>query len=255
VFEAVQALLKEKTVERSTIRASSPSLLTGRIFDDRNNPMTPTHANKKGVRYRYYVSHALLQGQKAETGSVARVSAPDVELLIASAIRAACDANENASDRELIRERLAKAIVRRDHIAIKLRQGDDGDEPSETDDAPMLSIPFTPNLRLRKGIAHAPSGGDAIDEATRSALLIAIARSREWVDAIIADRTTDFATVSEREKLAERHVRFLAPLAYLSPRIIEAIAEGRAPADLTVTRLVRGLPMVWAEQEKQLGFA
>jgi DNA invertase Pin-like site-specific DNA recombinase len=79
VFESVQALLKEKTVERSTIRASSPSLLTGRIFDDRNNPLTPTHANKKGVRDRYYVSHALLQGQKAEIGSVARVAAPRAE--------------------------------------------------------------------------------------------------------------------------------------------------------------------------------
>jgi hypothetical protein len=45
------------------------------------------------------------------------------------------------------------------------------------------------------------------------------------------------------------------PLAYLSPRIIEAIAEGRAPADLTVTRLARNLPTLLADQEKQLGFA
>jgi site-specific DNA recombinase len=49
-------------------------------------------------------------------------------------------------------------------------------------------------------------------------------------------------------------VRFLAPLAYLSPRIIEAIAEGRAPVDVTVTRLVRNLPAVGADQDKQLGF-
>ena len=49
--------------------------------------MTPTHANKKGVRYRYYVSHALLQGQKADAGSVARVSAPDVEKLVIDALR------------------------------------------------------------------------------------------------------------------------------------------------------------------------
>ncbi len=145
--------------------------------------------------------------------------------------------------------------MRRDHIAIKLRRGDAGDEPSETDDAPMLLIPFKPNLQLRKGVAHAPSGGGAMDEATRSTLLMAIARSQAWVDTITADRTPDFTTISGRENLAERHFRFLAPLAYLSPRIIEAIAEGRAPADLTVTRLVRGLPMVWAEQEKQLGFA
>ena len=94
-----------------------------------------------------------------------------------------------------------------------------------------------------------------MDEATRSALLVAVARSKAWVDMIIKDPATDIGTIAKRENLAERHVRFLAPLAYLSPRIIEAIAEGRAPADLTVTRLVRNLPTIWAEQEKQLGFA
>ena len=63
------------------------------------------------------------------------------------------------------------------------------------------------------------------------------------------------STRSSKIRQAERHVRFLAPLAYLSPRIIEAIAEGQPPAGLTVTRLVRNLPTVWADQEKQLGFA
>jgi hypothetical protein len=48
LFDAVQTRLKEQAVARSAIRSSSPSLLAGRIFDDRNNPMTPTHANKKG---------------------------------------------------------------------------------------------------------------------------------------------------------------------------------------------------------------
>jgi hypothetical protein len=27
----------------------------GRMFDDRGNRMTPSHSNKAGVRYRYYV--------------------------------------------------------------------------------------------------------------------------------------------------------------------------------------------------------
>jgi hypothetical protein len=35
--------------------------------------------------------------------------------------------------------------------------------------------------------------------------------------------------------------RHLAPLAFVSPRIVEAIANGSAPADLTVTRLARAL--------------
>jgi site-specific DNA recombinase len=70
---------------------------------------------------------------------------------------------------------------------------------------------------------------------------------------IINDPAIDFGRLANQEKLAERHLRFLAPLAYLSPRIIQAIAEGRAPADLTVTRLVRNLPLTWAKQEQQLG--
>jgi len=59
--EAVQQRLQDGAVARSKIRRSSASLLVGKMFDDRNNPMTPTHAKKQSVRYRYYVSHALLR--------------------------------------------------------------------------------------------------------------------------------------------------------------------------------------------------
>jgi site-specific DNA recombinase len=205
--------------------------------------------------YRYYVSHALLQGQASEAGSVPRISAPDVETLIANALRANSDADDDASDREIIENHLGRAIVCRDQITITLRSGDVPDAANNQNDGLTISVPFTPTLPLRKGISHSPSGNHAMDDATRAALLTAIARSRAWVDTIVKDPATDTGTIAKRENLAERHVRFLAPLAYLSPRIIEAIAEGRATADLIVTRLVRNLPTVWADQEKQLGFA
>ena len=38
------------------------------------------------------------------------------------------------------------------------------------------------------------------------------------------------------------------PLAFVAPRVIEAIADGTAPADLTVTRLAKALPSKWADQ-------
>jgi hypothetical protein len=151
--------------------------------------------------------------------------------------------------------RLERAVVHRDHIEITLRSGDFRGAANDQNDGLTISVPFTATLPLRKGISHTPSRGQAIDEATRSALLMAIARSRAWVDTMVKDPGTDIGTIAKRENLAERRVRFLTPLAYLSPRIIEAIAEGRASADLTVTRLVRNLPAVWADQEKQLGFA
>ena len=76
--EFAQARMAEQTVRRKEARTSSPAILTGLIFDDRDHPMSPSHTNKKGVRYRYYVSHALLQNRKANADSIARVSAPDV---------------------------------------------------------------------------------------------------------------------------------------------------------------------------------
>ena len=60
---AVQAKLAERAVQRKLTQSRSPSILAGLIFDDRGNPMSPSHANKKGVRYRYYVSQALLQSR------------------------------------------------------------------------------------------------------------------------------------------------------------------------------------------------
>jgi site-specific DNA recombinase len=92
-----------------------------------------------------------------------------------------------------------------------------------------------------------------MDEARRVSLLTAIARARDGIETIVKNHALDFAAIARREGLAERHVRFLAPLAYLSPRVIEAIAEGHAPAGLTVTRLARNLPLAWADQEEQLG--
>ena len=42
---------------------------------------------------------------------------------------------------------------------------------------------------------------------------------------------------------------------FLSPKIVEAIAEGRQPPDLTVLHLTRGidLPLLWRAQEQAIG--
>jgi len=59
-----------------------PSLLSGLLFDDRGNPMSPSHATKKNLRYRYYVSQALPQYRAHEGGSVVRIPAKTVEDLV-----------------------------------------------------------------------------------------------------------------------------------------------------------------------------
>jgi hypothetical protein len=51
-----------------------------------------------------------------------------------------------------------------------------------------------------------------------------------------------------------RSVQRLLRLGFLSPRLVEAIAEGRQPPDLTVIKLTRriDLPAIWNAQEQLL---
>jgi site-specific DNA recombinase len=68
LFDAVQAKLKDQRNNHTIARGKSESLLIGRIYDDRGNRMTPTHAHKAGIKYRYYLSSPLLQGQSDRAG-------------------------------------------------------------------------------------------------------------------------------------------------------------------------------------------
>src|SRR5947208_218383 len=117
-FEAAQAKLNASAVERRVRIKDLPAILTGRIFDDRGNRMTPTHTNKQGVRYRYYVSHAILQKQDAKAGSVPRVPAHEIEALVVDAVKGQ-SSNHNKdgiqdqlNDRERIEQRIERIIVK-----------------------------------------------------------------------------------------------------------------------------------------------
>jgi site-specific DNA recombinase len=104
-----------------------------------------------------------------------------------------------------------------------------------------------------KGIVHTPSANSAMKPASRDALLAAIAKARGWIDDIRLGRIASLAEIAKREGRGERHIRLLAPLAFVSPRLIAAILDGTAPADLTVTGLAKALPYSWVKQEHSVG--
>ena len=103
-WEAVQRQLTSQAARaRGQASAQSPSLLAGLIVDEAGAPLTPTHANKKGRRYRYYVSRALVAGPKAEpapstsdraprksdaTTNTWRLPANEIEMLVIEAVYA-----------------------------------------------------------------------------------------------------------------------------------------------------------------------
>jgi hypothetical protein len=250
VFDRVQAMLAERTVARTLKRANSPHLLTGVIFDDRGNPMSPTHANKKGVRYRYYTSHALLQRRKEDAGSVPRVSAPEIEAVVCDALRRENSAVEEISDKDIIAQHLSKMVIRRDGIEVQLQRDPDGEEVGS---ASKLVIPFAPTMAPQKGIPREPIENDHMDEVSRESLLNAIRRACRWVQTVRSGEAKSFDEIAAAEGIGERHVRWLTPLAFLSPRVLTAILDGSAPAGLTVGRLAKVLPHSWAAQEESFG--
>ena len=88
LWDSVQKTLAANRVERATgARAKAPSLLAGMVFDAESHRLTPTHAVKKGARYRYYVSTSLITGAAGSRSGGRRIPADDLEGLVIDRLR------------------------------------------------------------------------------------------------------------------------------------------------------------------------
>ncbi len=88
LWDQAQQQLAANRINRAIgTEAAQPSLLAGLIYDDAGERMTPSHANKKGVRYRYYVSKTLFQGSRHNAPRGRRVPAGDLESLVEERLR------------------------------------------------------------------------------------------------------------------------------------------------------------------------
>jgi DNA invertase Pin-like site-specific DNA recombinase len=85
--EVQRKLAANRHWSRGRSGATHVSLLAGLIYDDTGARMTPTHANKKGTRYRYYVSPGLVRGNRRQAPHGRRVPAGDLERLVEERLR------------------------------------------------------------------------------------------------------------------------------------------------------------------------
>jgi len=88
LWNAVQAQLAANNAERNSgTHTRQPSLLAGMLFDGDGNRMTPTHATKNGMRYRYYVSRPLIARDQTERSAGLRIQAREIEQGVTSRLR------------------------------------------------------------------------------------------------------------------------------------------------------------------------
>ena len=257
LFDAVQRRLDEQRTNHTTTRASSESLLMGRIFDDRGNRMTPSHARKDGKRYRYYLSSALSQGRPEHAGSVRRIPAPEIETLVIDAVRKRLNESTPVTDYDLINTNVGRVEVQAAQIVIKLARKGDRTTDRKSNNA-ILYVPWkkTNLKRRREIIAPAASNQDVrpIRSETRLALVTSIACGRRWLDEIITGAAADVEQIAAREKCSVRQVNMTISLAFLSPTLVKAAIDGRLPRGIGIARL-RDAPAEWSKQHAMLGLS
>src|SRR5437660_12707853 len=194
LFEAVQAKLAAQAVTRRCRLRGSPAILSGRLFDNRGNRMSPTHANKGGARYRYYVSQAVLQRKPPPAGSISRVAAAEIEALVITALRnqlRASGAGEQLPDNdlELLERHLERVTLTSNHLELRLRQSLAATEADNNGSSTprianvTMTVPWTsPVPPAVKGIIRVPAHNTPMTPSRRDTLLLAIAKARSWLD-------------------------------------------------------------------------
>ena len=159
-------------------------ILSGRLFDNGGNRMSPTHANKGGARYRYYVSQAVLQGKPPPPGLVSRVPAAEIEALVVTALRNHLNASGAGeplpdNDHDLLERHLERVTLTPNHLELRLRQIV---EPAQAHDpannsagrpiasVTTMAVPWTsPVPAAVKGIIHVPAHNTPIKASHREA--------------------------------------------------------------------------------------
>ena len=282
-WDRVQQQLKSQTRARRISQPDDHCFLAGKLYDDRGNRMSASHASKGGRRWRYYVSRAALTGRKQDAGSIVRVPASEIENRITRAIgthlavqaaiaiddhhinHSVLGANQAIPQHEQtrrlrrdppteddVRNAIERATVSAKRIEIVLSES----IVAEGQDR-VLTLPWTrPSSRRRREIIQCVGEAQqplrAMRTKARSGFIKALRDAHRWLDELLVDPTQTIESLAIREGKSERSIRMTLSLAFMSPALAEAAMEGRLPRGFCIKRLT-DLPMLWSEQWGAIG--
>ncbi|MBL8651099.1 MAG: recombinase family protein [Sphingopyxis sp.] len=224
--------------------AEHPSLFAGIVWDSYGRRLTPNHANKAGVRYRYYVSSKDKQRLDLP---IVRVPAGDFENLLILQLQRHGGVSWDGPrpTRELVLATIRKVTVYRDHVAIEFNGAD---EPVSI---PATLVRCSGEKRIATALEHyAHPRHDA-------ALIKLVVRSHQARKALAEPANLSLDAAASSMSVSTPYFCSLLRLAHLAPDITTAILDGRQPAHLNRQFLARinNLPIDWQGQREMLGFA
>jgi site-specific DNA recombinase len=242
-FEEVQSLLRANNVAKIGNQQSTGALLTGLLYDDCSNRMSPSFTVKGGVRYSFYISSALRNGRKAPAGSVQRVSAVDIETAVVTALRHSSQNDDETAPREIVEQRVARIVIQEKKITISLKASD-GENPS------VIEVPWqSGSKRDRASIEDDSVTGNK--KPADPTLVQAIVRAHAWLKLLDNGAHSSIEALAAAVDMHPKVVRNRICLAFLAPSVTKAILQGDANG-ITLRDIDETTSLGWNAQRDML---
>ena len=292
-FERAQQLISRHVKgDRSPETAAERSLLPGRIVADTGEPLIATHTCKKtpscSRRYRYYVSRSLHLGERRRGGM--RIPALELEQVVVSRLVEMLEnpiiSSESNSGLSAIvtqgavqrSERLAATLRSRriDHhrplVRSLVRQVIVGESsltilvdwaalcsslkiiPDATDEE-LLILDTTARLtRSGRVLRMIEADNRLLRPAHDLTLIRLIVKGRDWWRRLQDERGLTVSAIAEQEGVTHSYVTRIIRLAFLSPRVLQAIISCRQPVwmDGGALSAAGAIAQDWEVQKQQL---
>lgn len=253
IWLKVQERLKENaTYNEETKVGAGNSLLAGILYSGDGAALSPTHTNKSGRRYHYYIDGTAARGPDRNK-PVMRIPANDLEQLVLLHIKKFAteieepsllkqiNSADKADQKTAINSLIKKITVKEKSVVIELK---------EEDRKPIvISYQFVVVGNRGKSIA---SDGMVMNDvsAQQQVLLKALIRGYALRDKLLNTPDMTLAKLAEDEKINGTYLMGLINLTYLAPDIIAQIIEGSTPPHLNLKSLIFGFPISWQEHRK-----
>jgi hypothetical protein len=118
-----------------------------------------------------------------------------------------------------------------------------------------VRVPFTIRKRGGRKLVIAPGGAETsapVRHRVDNAMVKALARGFRWRKLLETGVYGTIEEIAAAEKINASYVGRLLRMTLLAPEIVEAILDGRQPAEMTLAALMEPLPIEWNEQRKAI---
>ncbi|MEO0550471.1 MAG: recombinase family protein [Pseudomonadota bacterium] len=247
LWDRVQTRLSDNKVARASgSNAAHPSALAGKVSDENGVPLTPSHTNKKGRRYRYYISkHFVTESGEQKPGW--RLPAAELEAAVLTAVSSDRtvqlhfkERQKQKPDSKLLFSMIERVEILPARLQISVRLTNEASV-----DIVLIEAPFTQRRRgVEQKLVLSVGGHREVDVF----LIRRILKAMDRVEKLKSGKS--LKEIADEEGTTSEYLSKNLDLAFLSPRILKTIASGEQDPSIAVSHFhSKRLPVKWADQD------